>query len=333
MTTKKNRSPNLPELLKQKIYKTGQTRGADDDVIFQNRVSRTSTVLIPYELWEKVSLPPEGESSFENGFIVLLKPNEYFNNPNIEQELASKNLFLGKNALIFYETRIDWDNHNPDKLGWMPANSRVSPLNGFYVARVAATTALKNGTKISKGFNSTGMKGAGIRLYEYAPQKIICKCKWQLEALFWLCFNAVEVVIEFGMTEKDAITRKNLCFDQAKEDNLLDKKKLIEMRLTNLSEQTICPLCLEPLSGFGFFNRMPQAMGRKVHDLTITQVNLFHIQELKYGQYNHHPYNVGWGHHHCNVVAKDSGIDETIKWMKKVIQINIDNGYLNKDSE
>ena len=42
--------PRLPQLLGRKIYKTGQTRGADDDVIFQNRVGRNSTVLI-VRLW------------------------------------------------------------------------------------------------------------------------------------------------------------------------------------------------------------------------------------------------------------------------------------------
>ena len=43
--------PKLPELLERKISKTGQTRGADDDVIFQNRVSRNNTVLIPCLLY------------------------------------------------------------------------------------------------------------------------------------------------------------------------------------------------------------------------------------------------------------------------------------------
>ena len=44
--------PKLPQLLEQKLSKTGQTRGADDDVIFQNRVSRSNTVLIPFRLRE-----------------------------------------------------------------------------------------------------------------------------------------------------------------------------------------------------------------------------------------------------------------------------------------
>lgn len=45
---KTRKLPKLPQLLDRKIYKTGQTRGADDDVIYQNRVARNSTVLIPY---------------------------------------------------------------------------------------------------------------------------------------------------------------------------------------------------------------------------------------------------------------------------------------------
>ena len=42
------RKPKLPALLDRKISKTGQTRGADDDVIYQNRVNRCNTVLIPF---------------------------------------------------------------------------------------------------------------------------------------------------------------------------------------------------------------------------------------------------------------------------------------------
>jgi hypothetical protein len=72
---------------------------------------------------------------------------------------------------------------------------------------------------------------------------------------------------------------------------------------------------------------MAQAEGREVPDLTVTEINLFHINELRYGVYNHKPYNIGWGHHHCNVVTKDSGIIETLKWMKKVLKTNIENGF------
>lgn len=97
----KKTPPKLPKLLNTKIYKTGQTRGADDDVIYQNRVNRKSTVLIPFALWNKVSAAPEGEESFESGFICLLTPKEFFETDNIQQVLADKGLSLGTNALVF----------------------------------------------------------------------------------------------------------------------------------------------------------------------------------------------------------------------------------------
>jgi len=72
---------------------------------------------------------------------------------------------------------------------------------------------------------------------------------------------------------------------------------------------------------------MEQAEGRLVHDLTVTQLNLFHVKELRVGALNHRPYNVGWGHHHCNVVVKDSGVLETLEWMKRVIMRNTKDAY------
>ena len=329
MTAKKVRPPKLPQLIDRKIYKTGQTRGADDDVIYQNRVSRASTVLIPYSLWDQVSAPPEGESEFENGFIVLMTPDEYFNNPDIEEELATRNLSLGENTLVFYQKRADWDAFIPEERGWTAADTRRAPLNGQYVARVAATTATENGEKISMGFNTTGMKGAGIRLFEYASNMVINECRLQLEAVFWLCYDSMKAVTEFGMSQNEAKDRKDFCLSDANNRGLLDIEKLTQMRITDSTGKTICPLCLAPLSSFGFFKRMAQAMGREVHDLTITEINLFHIQELRYGQYNHRPYNLCWGHHHCNIVVKDSGIDDTLDWMNQVLQRNINQGYFN----
>mgnify|MGYP006155131911 CR=1 FL=1 len=323
----KKKVPKLPKLLNTKIYKTGQTRGADDDVIFQNRVSRKSTVLIPFALWDEVSAAPEGEESFESGFICLLTPKEFFETDNIQQILADKGLSLGTNALVFYQIRTDWESFNPEEQGWSPANSRTSPLLGQYVARIAATTA-DNGEKISRGFNTTGMKGAGIRLFEYATTKSINECRIQLEAIFWLCHDSLESVTEFSMTQDEAVERRNYCLDEAQKSGLLDYELLKEARMVNEQHQTICPLCLEPLSSYGFFNRLVQATGREVHDLTVTEINLFHIKELRYGEYNHRAYNLGWGHHHCNVVVKDSGIDETLSWMEGVVARNKDSGYM-----
>lgn len=108
--------PKLPNLLDRKIYKTGQTRGADDDVIFQNRVARNSTVLIPFSQYDACKNAPDRKGVYERSFIVLIKPEEYFDNKNIKEVLSKKKLALGKNTLIFYETRDQWDRYNPEKL-------------------------------------------------------------------------------------------------------------------------------------------------------------------------------------------------------------------------
>jgi len=203
------RIPSLPKLLDRKISKTGQTRGADDDEIFQNRVNRCNTVLIPYSYWNLCSTPPEGETTFERGFIALISPNDYFGNSEITGEMAEKGLSLGTNALVFYETREQWNANNPVGLSWSFAQHRTGNLGGQYVARVPATTATEYGDKIILGFHTTKPKGAGIRVYEYASRESIRKCRLQLEALFWLCSNGFDVAVNNGMTRENATVRKD----------------------------------------------------------------------------------------------------------------------------
>lgn len=329
---RKLKLPRLPSLLERKMYKTGQTRGADDDVIYQNRVSRNSTVLIPYALWDICSRPPVGELNFENGHIVIINPVTYFNTNNIDQELESRGLYLGENVLLFYETRNQWNTYNPELIGWSAAKSRQAPLGGHYVARVPAITSAKDSGKIIRGFNTTSFKGAGIRIYEYASSNTNSHCRLQLEALYWLCLYSDTVAIKNGMSVADATARKLYIQAACQKLNLLDIARLTEARIINRNGVTICPLCLKELSSQGFFNRLEQAQGREVPDLTITQLNLFHIEELRYGVYNHKPYNLGWGHHHCNVVVKDSGIMETLEWMHGVVQMNIDDGHFTPEN-
>jgi hypothetical protein len=320
------RPPKLPQLLDRKIYKTGQTRGADDDEIYQNRVSRTSTVLIPHDFFKHWCLPDD--QIYEKGCIVLISPATYFGDKNITETLAKDGLILGVNAVVFYETKAQWITHNPDGLNWTPAEQRTTPLGGQYVARISATTAAENGEKINRGFTATSKKGAGIRVYEYASAETIEHCRLQLEALFWKCYDADSIAVANGMTHPQAATRKNAILEECEQKELIDIERITKARMLNKAGQTICPLCLEPLSAQGFFSRMEQAEGRAVLDLTITQLNLFHIEELRLGEWNHRPYNLGWGHHHCNVVVKDSGITKTLEWMQEVIAMNIAEGHL-----
>lgn len=309
----------LPQQVKTKLYKTGQTRGADDDVIYQNRVGRNSTVLIPYNEFEICGKAPTNNGIYENGFIVLVKPEFYF---SVEFRLYQKKyrLKLGENLLVFYETREQWKNFPPTK-GWKEAISRTAPLGGQYVARVPATTS-ESEKKIIKGFFSSKMKGAGIRVYEYADTKTINQCRLQLELLFWKCTD-IEAFIEESGYDKGKVKEYIAEIERkANSEGLYDEQRLRKARIIDKDGYTICPLCLKHISARGFCSRMIQAEGREVPDLTVTETSLFHIHELRTGEFNHKPYNLGWGHHHCNVVVKDAGIQPTLQWMRDVIRRN-----------
>ncbi len=315
----RQRLPVLPKLLDRKLYKAGQTRGADDDEIYQNRVLRNNTVLIRYDLWEQCR--PTDHLNYEKGYIVPIPPNIYFGMENPAVELAARDLRIGQNALVFYETRQEWINHNPETMGWKTATSRETPLGGEYVARISANTA-QNGDKINRGFTTKKDKGAGIRVYEYASSVSIEAVRLQLETLFWLCHDADEVVIKNGMRREDAELRKAAQLESAAAQGLLDMKGFMELRVVDSEGETVCPLCLEKLPANGFFQRVKQAKGREVLDQTVTELNLFHLEELRPGRLSHRANNVGWGHYHCNIVVKDSGIQQTLEWMRKVVDKN-----------
>lgn len=86
------RLKKLPSLVDRKIYKTGQTRGASNSEIYQNRVSRNSTVLIPYSQWAACRHPYSNEDEYENGSIVLVDPEWYFTTADADQILLKKEL-------------------------------------------------------------------------------------------------------------------------------------------------------------------------------------------------------------------------------------------------
>jgi hypothetical protein len=316
----------LPKLLVTKIYKTGQTRGADDDVIYQNRVGRNSTVLIRYSSFSKCNIAPDNKGIFENGFIVLIKPEEYFETDNISDEMKAFDLKLGLNALVFYETREQWNKFNPNKKRWKPAESRITPLGGQYVARVPSITS-RGAKKLFFGFTGN-KKGAGIRVEEYASSNTIMLCRIQLEYLFWSCHNVkTEIAAKAYMTKTDIEKRIAFITKEAHRYKLDDNVKLKNARIINSTGNTICPLCLEVLNAEGFLSRLKLAEGRDVPDLTVTQINLFHIKELRIGEFNHKPYNLGWGHHYCNMITRDEGIENALKWMNKIIVTNKSSGY------
>lgn len=323
------RLERLPALIDRKLYKTGQTRGATVREIYQNRVSRSSTVLIPFEFWDQCKVPDDGSRGYENGYIVLVRPGWYFSTSGADALLAAEGLALGTNALLLFQQRSAWNEHAPRRGSLLPnghpfapATSRTAPLGGTYIARIHSTTAAANGGAIVEGFNQTDSRGAGIRVYEYASSQALIDTRLQLEGLIWLCHDSVDVMVAAGMSRDGAAARREHQLDLAESQGLLDRDRLLAARMIDESGRTVCPLCQELVSASGFMQRGEQAEGRATWDITVTEISLFHIEELRVGVLQHKPYNLGWGHHYCNVVVKDAGITWTLDWMLVVLENN-----------
>lgn len=331
--TRAKRLPKLPNLVDRKLYKTGQTRGATIQEIYQNRVLRNSTVLIPWNFWDACKVPDDGTNEYENGFIVLVDPDWYFTTPNADSILQEEGVELGENAVLYFQRRGQWEAWHLEEDSPLPngklANaptSRLAPIGGTILARMHSTTS-EGDKRRHIGYNESSLRGAGIRVYEYASSVTIERTRLQLEAYFWLSTGALQAVIAEGMSSNDAETRKNAVLERSAQEGLLDYARLREMRILDSENVTICPLCLERIPAKLFFKRGEQAEGRETWDITVTEVSLFHIDELRVGKFQHKPYNLGWGHHFCNVVTKDAGIDGTLTWMQTVLDRNLNSGW------
>ena len=230
MTTRRRSRglPALPALIEQKLTKTGYTRGATTREIFQNRVTRNNPVLIDWAFWEKCKKPDDGTTTYQKGFIVLIEPSWYFETAGADQHMKDEGLELGVNALLLFRKRGDWTRYAPAG-GVLPngkpfavATSREAPLGGTYFARVHATVSSSDGGHVVEGFNTTALRGAGIRVYEYASSTTIAAARLQLESLIWLCHDADEAMHTAGMTEVDVASRKAHQLKAADAQGLLD---------------------------------------------------------------------------------------------------------------
>lgn len=321
------RLPKLPPLLQSKIYKTGQTRSANDDVIFQNRANRNGTVLIPMESIRLFDISIFTTNKFESGFIVVINPEEYYTNPDIALLMRARKLKLGINAILLYETRAQWNEFNPYRNKLKVAEKRTSPIDGHFVARIPSTS--RNEEKIVLGFNTSSCKGAGIRVSEYASLLTIKSSHLQLEYLFWLCHNSKEIALGAGMTDSEVENRIAAITTACNNQKLSNIDRLYKARIIDSAKNTICPLCLKKLSAETFLINFFESTEKSDINKEISPINLFYINQLKTGEFNHVPYNLAWGHQNCNMICKETGVIETIKWMKEVVVNTI---IFNKDS-
>lgn len=294
----------LPEEIRNKIGKTKQTRGAQpyDRVVYQNRVNRNGLAVIPYRFRDR--LHPEG---FENGHVVMVRPEEYFIEAGGVRDDFDQTVIIGTDAFVYYDNRRHF-NQYPPLPAWRP-RSRGGP--GEMVLRLPATTAVDQAAAVAR----VEGEPQGIRFFEYASTAELNATCIQLALLSWHTEG-----IDIHRTD-GGIGVPEVLLQEARRQQLWDTRRLEALGVIE-DGRTICPLCRQRIRATELMTRVEQAEGREVFDLTITEVNLFHMIDLKPGWYNHHRYSLGWGHHHCNAVARDRGLGPTVAWMADVLRRN-----------
>jgi len=304
----------LPDEIKNKINKTKQTRGAQpyERVPYQNRVNRNGIAIIPYDFRNQLhpDFMPDGEGSYR----IMVKPEQYFSRRNTRNRNFARNVVIGQNAFIFYNNRSDWENF-PILDSWTPCTDRSG--TGHYIARIPATTARENGGNTVEGAPQ------GIRFFEYASRKDIDDSIAQLAWLAWMTEGINQVRTDGNRNIPEILLNYLRTNNLNNIQSFIDNGAVKQIGSTD-EYKAICPLCRKIINATGLMTRVEQVEGREVVDLTITEVNLFHLRDLRPGEYNHKPYLLAWGHHYCNLVARDAGISETVDWMKEVL---INHGY------
>ena len=279
---------------KKKIVKAGfaTPRGGDKGG-YQNHVSRSSRVIIPFEHATKVDF-----ENYEQGSVVRITI------PQAIALLATRHLVEYKDylqvdingsvqrAFLLYRSQKDFQ-ELPIKKNWIPCSHRVKGIEvnrrnasgedfGHYLAR------------IPRGLS------AGIQQGIFAPEYVDKKENFACQVL--LTYFAYKTI---GHKPDSNLIHAELIL---KELDLLNLDSFKLRGIFNDAGQTICPLCFRPIE----FSELHEAIdpsqvpglansGVQLAETRSTLVNLFHLQPLLYDKMlGHTSQNIAWGHAHCN---------------------------------
>jgi hypothetical protein len=197
---------------------------------YQNHVVRANRVIIPYERLEVAPL-----TEFENGYIIRLLPEQYFeapSQPKPEFLGTDAEVKIGENAFLLYRTAealqtypplTTWKIRGLRKAGKKVKNRRGKGVTdtGHYVVRIAP---LK-----TRGNNRGESQGVFAPEYANTETNYLCRC-----VLAWLSLHTVDS----PYTTTQAPHLKAIL----KAENLLDDDRW-EFRGVLRHGLTACPLC------------------------------------------------------------------------------------------
>jgi hypothetical protein len=283
----------MQEKDKKKLSKAGfaTPRGGGKNA-YQNHVSRSNRVIIPFERIDEVDL-----DLFEHGHVIRVLPEQCFaSSGELHPQLNDRDIQIGRDAFVLYRTRASYINTYPPLDGWSPrgiasggqARKRGVPDTGEYVVR------------LSNPIEEEGLP-QGIFAPEYAKvaDNLLCQAllAWLISVTRWHPYLA-----------SDFDTLKQFLDEN---DPQLTNPQRLERAGIVVDGVARCPLCLRPL----LWNELHQMMdltettGLANAQLQIagatrsTVVNLFHMRPLLYGTtLQHKPRLVAWGHAICNTL-------------------------------
>lgn len=280
---------------KKKLAKAGfaTPRGGGKNA-YQNHVSRSNRVIVPYERLEDVDL-----DLFRQGYVIRVLPEQYFESAGVRRSDFREDLEVGENAFVLYRTHASYETLPP--LGeWEP---RGLSQEGVEVAKRGAGV-VDTGHYVLRLTNPKNEIGApqGIFAPEYADRDDNVQSQAVLAYLITQTLDA-PYEAEQAKNIRDALDEVD--------GSLLDGDRLREQGMVDEGGTSTCPLCLKRL-GYEELHRMldlSEAIGLANAAVQVegatrsTIVNLFHQRPLLYGRELHHkPDLVAWGHAICNTL-------------------------------
>lgn len=277
---------------KKKLAKAGfaTPRGGGKNA-YQNHVSRSNRVIVPFERLDDVDL-----ARFEDGHVIRVLPEQCFDAPGqLAPGLSERGVEIGPNGFVLYRTHSAYDSLPPLDT-WAPrglqtgeqARRRGVPDTGEYVVRLS-------NPPVTEGLPQ------GIFAPEYATREDNAVCQ---AVLAWL----------IGRTRAHPYSAE-LFGPLTRWLEEYDSTLIAEDRLEHdgivVKGEARCPLCARPLTYMELHEMLDltDALGLANAGLQIagatrsTAINLFHMQPLLYGsELNHRPSLVARGHAVCNTL-------------------------------
>ena len=354
----------FPRELKKKIDKTREGRGGKG--IYKRRNSRSYRVIIHYNTYLKIIKNNKNFlRKYERGYVVRLRPDDYFDKKGNKKVSFHKSLILGKNAFIYFKNINDWNKYKSkcsnfeEVVELYTTNDEINnndQWKGEYCKFITNATPQQislicsSGTKTDEeilklnelkttyGNDIPKQAGLGNYDYDYASDKEIKNVCYQLSMMLFrvpgmkkylkkLTPDINETKIRVPGMKKylkkltpDINEVEKHIIDYCTLNKLSEFKKLVKIRALDKKKFIpICPLCLTKLDAKSFFEVAKQDEGREEEDNTQSEIVLMHIDALTPAKFNHHTYNLGWGHKDCNTIQGPKSIEETLVKLKEIV--------------